>query len=218
MKAIKSVTEQPRISLKNSFDALSNDADNNKTARSETDLREFVFKRGKQGDHRQERLAASPAPSSDHVAPSLTSASDVPGERRVRGRRFLRGLAASAAPQCLPVDTLQNLEACPQLPKKLCGLYGISANNVAASGCQCHDGLCQTEKCDMLKQTASEQDAPDMVPSDDEPRRKTMTPTATATTTRTPCWASCATTWASSRSNLRSRRTEDLYARSSLSS
>ena len=117
MKAIKSVTEQPRISLKNSFDALSNDADNNKTARSETDLREFVFQRGKQGDHRQERLAASAAPSSDHVAPSLTSASDVPGERRVRGRRFLRGLAASAAPQCLPVDTLQNLEACPQLPR-----------------------------------------------------------------------------------------------------
>ena len=132
MKAIKSVTEQPRISLKNSFDALSNDADNNKTARS--DLREFVFKRGKQGDHRQERLAASAAPSSDHVAPSLTSASDVPGERRVRGRRFLRGLAASAAPQCLPMDTLQNLEACPQLPKKLCGLYDISASKVVAAG------------------------------------------------------------------------------------
>ena len=118
MKAIKSVIQQLRISLKNSFDALSNNADNNKIARSETDLGEFVFKRDKHGDHREERLAAA-APSSDHVAPSLTSASDVPGERRVRGRRFLRGLAASAAPQCLPMDTLQNLEACPQLPKKL---------------------------------------------------------------------------------------------------
>ena len=132
MKAIKSVTEQPRISLKNSFDALSNNADNNKTARSETDLGEFVFKRGKHGDHMEERLAAA-APSSDHVFPSLTSASDVPGERRVRGRRFLRGLAASAAPQCLPMDTLQNLEACPQLPKKLCGLYDISASKVVAA-------------------------------------------------------------------------------------